>query len=235
MNAADRTFAPSDKNIKISDSATSISDNIDNLIANKDKIKTIDSSDDKPISLTAQQLNALKGKFGADETLKVSALTAGEKLDMSDGKYIYSFDLNVQHAKTTWRIENFGADDKLDFSGVFTDTKIGLGEFDLKKQMYNPRALMDNKIYGATLSYAPAGRGNSKDGEIKAFKDAFITKISKNAKELLIVKNTKDKYNNDKYIYAIENDDNIQIEQSEIKLLGVVSSDIDITPDNIIL
>ena len=64
MNAADRTFAPSDKNIKISDSATSISDNIDNLIANKDKIKTIDSSDDKPISLTAQQLNALKGKFG---------------------------------------------------------------------------------------------------------------------------------------------------------------------------
>jgi len=32
-----------------------------------------------------------------------------------------------------------------------------------------------------------------------------------------------------------ENDDNIQIEQSEIKLLGVVSSDIDITPDNIIL
>lgn len=94
---------------------------------------------------------------------------------------------------------------------------------------------MDNKIYGATLSYVPAGRGNSKDGEIKAFKDAFITKISKNAKELLIVKNTKDKYNNDKYIYAIENDDNIQIEQSEIKLLGVVSSDIDITPDNIIL
>ena len=160
----------------------------------------------------------------------MSALTAGEKLDMSDGKYIYSFDLNVQHAKTTWRIENFGADDKLDFSGVFTDTKIGLEEFDLKKQMYNPRALMDNKIYGATLSYVPAGRGGSKDGEIKAFKDAFITKISKNAKELLIVKNTKDKY-----IYAIENDDNIQIEQSEIKLLGVVSSDIDITPDNIIL
>ena len=206
--------------LNLLDTAENIKQNLANLISNKDKIASISSSDNKPINLTALQLGELKGKFAPSQTLKISeALKDGKTANADGGKYIFTLDKDEKN----WQLEKFGADDKLDFSKVFDGKQLSAGELNANGQK---ATLQDGKIYKAELSFTPSNQGGGANSELDALKKVFEESFEKGAKALLIAKNLKQEGNSYSYnyVYKIEDDGNGKLDQSDIKLLGVVNT-----------
>jgi len=207
--------------LNLLDTAENIKQNLANLISNKDKIASISSSDDKPINLTASQLG-VKGKFAPSQTLKISeALKDGKTASADGGKYIFTLDKDEKN----WQLEKFGADDKLDFLKVFDGKQLSAGEFNLNANGQKA-TLQDGKIYKAELSFTPSNQGGGANSELDALKKVFEESFEKGAKALLIAKNLKQEGNSYSYnyVYKIEDDGNGKLDQSDIKLLGVVNT-----------
>ena len=84
----------------------------------------------------------------------------------------------------------------------------------------------DGKIYKAELSFTPSNQGGGANSELNALKKVFEESFEKGAKALLIAKNLKQEGNSYSYnyVYKIEDDGNGKLDQSDIKLLGVVNT-----------